>query len=154
MNHKIALHADRVVRHTSEGANERIRRRTEAQIAYAAQQGPEYIEQRLQELDREWDIERCLETGAASISLVGMALGTTVDRKWFLLPAAVAGFLLQHALQGWCPPLPVLRRLGVRTADEINRERYALKVLRGDFAEVASTDATRSVTEVISATRH
>jgi hypothetical protein len=51
------------------------------------------------------------------------------------LPVVVAGFLLQHALQGWCPPLPVLRRLGVRTADEINQERYALKALRGDFAQ-------------------
>lgn len=154
MSSKIASTADRVVRHTGEGANERIRRRTEAQIAYAAQQGPQYIDQRLQELDREWDIERYLETGAASLSLLGMALGATVNRKWFLLPAAVAGFLMQHALQGWCPPLPALRRLGVRTADEINRERYALKALRGDFAEVASTDANRSVTQVISATRH
>jgi hypothetical protein len=40
---------------------------------------------------------------------------------------------LQHAVQGWCPPIPVLRRFGFRTADEINRERYALKALRGDF---------------------
>jgi hypothetical protein len=39
-------------------------------------------------------------------------------------------------LQGWCPPLPILRSLGVRTADEINEERYALKALRGDFADV------------------
>jgi hypothetical protein len=45
------------------------------------------------------------------------------------------GFLLQHAVQGWCPPLPLLRRLGVRTADEINEERYALKALRGDFVD-------------------
>ncbi|AKJ32172.1 hypothetical protein [Caldimonas brevitalea] len=139
---------------SSENADERIRRNTEAQIAYAAQRGPEYIEYRLRELDREWDLERCLETGAASFSLVGMALGLTVNRKWLLVPAAVAGFLLQHTLQGWCPPLPVLRRLGIRSADEINRERYALKVLRGDFAEVASTDVTHSVEEVIHATRH
>lgn len=34
--------------------------------------------------------------------------------------------LLQHGLQGWCPPLPVLRRLGVRTRGEIDREKYAL----------------------------
>jgi len=42
----------------------------------------------------------------------------------------VAAFLLQHAVQGWCPPLPVFRRLGVRTADEINDERVALKAVR------------------------
>lgn len=52
------------------------------------------------------------------------------------MPAVVAGFLLQHALQGWCPPLPVFRRLGFRTQAEIERERYALKALRGDFDKV------------------
>jgi len=35
---------------------------------------------------------------------------------------------LQHGLQGWCPPLPLLRRLGIRTRGEIDREKYALKV--------------------------
>ncbi len=49
------------------------------------------------------------------------------------LPAIVTGFLFQHAIQGWCPPLPVLRRRGFRTAEEINQERYALKALGGDF---------------------
>jgi len=45
----------------------------------------------------------------------------------------VFGFFFQHATQGWCPPIPVFRRMGVRTRREINRERYALKALRGDF---------------------
>ncbi|MGZ8260730.1 MAG: hypothetical protein ACXWUL_09285 [Caldimonas sp.] len=85
-------------------------------------------------MKREWDIERCLETGASSLTIIGSALGVAVDRKWFLLPMGVAAFLLQHALQGWCPPLPVFRRLGVRTAEEINEERYALKALKGDFS--------------------
>jgi hypothetical protein len=49
------------------------------------------------------------------------------------LPALVSGFLFQHAVQGWCPPVPVLRRLGFRTAYEIEEERRALKALRGDF---------------------
>ena len=80
-------------------------------------------------------------------------LGVFRDRRWFLLPGAVAGFLLQHAVQGWCPPLPVLRRLGVRTADEINQERFALKALRGDFATGAgSIGATAD--EVLQAVRH
>jgi len=32
------------------------------------------------------------------------------------------------------PPVPLLRRLGVRTASEIEAERYALKAVRGDFS--------------------
>ncbi len=48
----------------------------------------------------------------------------------------VGGFLLQHAVQGWCPPLPVFRQMGVRTQTEIDEKRAALKALRGDFQNV------------------
>lgn len=123
----------RVPSHTAAHINEEIRRNTEQSIARCAAEGPAAINQRLVELDHEWDIERTLEANAATIGLVGLTLGATVDRRWFLLPAAVATFLLQHALQGWCPPLPVFRRLGIRTRSEIDIERYALKALRGDF---------------------
>jgi hypothetical protein len=123
---------ERVPAHTSEQVNERIRRQTVANIAHFREH-PEAIQRRLEELDREWDIERMLETNAASVSLIGLALGTFVDRRFYLVPALVAGFLLQHAVQGWCPPLPVLRRMGFRTSYEIDEERYSLKALRGDF---------------------
>jgi hypothetical protein len=127
----------RVTQHTAAWVNEQIRRETEERVAKYAAQGSEAIDRRLAELDREWDVERTLETNAAAASLVGLTLGATVDRKWFFLPAVVAGFLLQHAVQGWCPPLPVFRRLGFRTAPEIDYERYALKSLRGDFRHLA-----------------
>lgn len=145
----------RVTDHTDAYVNETIRLRTEMKIVKALAAGPYGIDQRLAELDREWDIERTLEANAASISLVGCALGAFVSRKFFVLPAVVAGFLLQHALQGWCPPLPVLRRLGMRTQTEIEQERYALKLLRGDFKEVASPDRNigPSQAEVLQALR-
>ena len=138
--------ADLVRDNTSPEVARRIQAQTEASVAACARGGPAAIEQRLGELEREWDVERWLETGAASLSLFGMAMGSTVNRKWFLLPAAVGAFLLQHTLQGWCPPLPLLRRLGVRTADEINQERFALKALRGDFARVPTAEAPTDLT--------
>ncbi len=49
------------------------------------------------------------------------------------MPLLVSGFLFQHAIEGWCPPVPILRRLGFRTSYEIDEERQALKALRGDF---------------------
>ena len=88
------------------------------------------IEQQLRELESEWDIERLLETNAATLSLAGLALGATVNRKFYILPAIMCGFLLQHGLQGWCPPVEILRRLGFRTTEEIDGERYALKLIR------------------------
>jgi hypothetical protein len=53
-------------------------------------------------------------------------MGAVVGRRWLWVPATVLGFLLLHATQGWCPPLPVLRAKGVRTRGEIERERIAL----------------------------
>jgi hypothetical protein len=67
------------------------------------------------------------------VAFTGVVLGAAVDRRWLALPALVTAFLFQHAVQGWCPPIPVLRRLGFRTMREIDTERYALKALRGDF---------------------
>ncbi|MEO8411683.1 MAG: hypothetical protein ABI478_14040, partial [Propionivibrio sp.] len=111
--------ANRVPRHTARHINERIHYRTQLRLARIGQEGQAAVEWRLAELEREWDIERTLEANAASLSLLGCVLGAAVDRRWFALPAVVCGFLLQHALQGWCPPLPILRRLGVRTMSEI-----------------------------------
>lgn len=93
---------------------------------------PAAIEQRLRELEQEWDIERALQANAATVDLIGLALGAAVHAAWFLLPTAVAAFLLQPALQGWCPPASLCRRLGFRTMREIDEERFALKILRGD----------------------
>lgn len=131
----------RVPAHTDSATNALIRRQTEDNIARYRNAGPAAIERRLHELDAEWDIERTFEANAATASLIGLTLGATVDRRWYLFPAVVAGFLLQHALQGWCPPLPVFRRLGVRTSYEIDYERYALKALRGDSSH---SDAGKS----------
>lgn len=126
----------RVSEMTSKAVNEAIGQRTTENVSRYASAGPEAIERRLVELDQEWDIERVLEANAAGITLAAIALGVIKSRKWFIMPGVVAAFLLQHAIQGWCPPLPLLRRLGFRTETEINRERCALKALRGDFCEV------------------
>jgi hypothetical protein len=130
------LSTSRVPANTAEDINEKIRRNMEENVAYYALAGREAIERRVQELDREWDIERVLEANAAGVSLLGFTFGATRSRLWYLLPALVSGFLLQHAIQGWCPPLELFRRLGFRTRAEIDQERYALKVLRGDFGDL------------------
>jgi hypothetical protein len=127
--------AKRVSAHTSDDVNRRLKREFVRRLAYFAAHLDE-IEARLDELDREWDIERAIETNASALAFVGIALGATGDRRWLLLPAAVTAFLFQHAIQGWCPPVPILRRLGFRTVSEIDHERYALKAIRGDFADV------------------
>lgn len=105
-------------------------------IRLYAGQPREVLDRRLAELNREWDIERILQANASTLALTGVVLALTGRRRALLLSAAVLGFLLQHAIRGWCPPVPLLRRRGVRTQREIERERYALKALRGDFDQL------------------
>lgn len=126
----------RVPEHTAEHVNERIRHRMEERIARVAAAGPGAVAGRLRELDEEWDIERTLEANAATLTAVGSALALFVDRRFAVVPLVVGSFLLQHAVQGWCPPLPVFRRMGVRMQAEIEQERYALKAIRGNFDQV------------------
>ncbi|MCW8157066.1 DUF2892 domain-containing protein [Stutzerimonas stutzeri] len=120
---------NRVPAHTDERVNQQIRMRTQRSVDYH-RQNPQLIERRLAELDKEWDIERTLEANAATLIVAGSALGLTASRRFLAIPLVVGGFLLQHALQGWCPPLPVFRRLGIRTAAEIQAERSALEEIR------------------------
>ena len=142
------------VSQTDEHIHEEICRRTEMNIAYYSAHTEE-IEDRLAELDAEWDVERVLEASAAGVSLLGFTLGRIRSRIWYLLPPVVAGFLFQHAIQGWCPALPLVRRMGVRTAREIETERHALKLLRGDFGEVVQTESGQrpNASEVMEAVR-
>lgn len=124
---------ERVPLQTNQEVNAALRRRTQENADRVIAAGPAAIAIRLGDLDREWDIERLVETNAGSAVVVGCVLGATVDRKWFALPAIVGVFLVQHALQGWCPPLPVFRRLGVRTVDEIESERKLLRHSLGEY---------------------
>jgi seryl-tRNA synthetase len=128
---------ERVPAHTAESVNERIRQETQQRVRKFAAQ-PAGIAARLKELDEEWDIERAIEMNASALAFIGTALGFFVHPYWLLLPALVTAFLFQHAVQGWCPPVPVLRRMGFRTVYEIEQERQALKALRGDYAQVAA----------------
>jgi hypothetical protein len=131
---------DRVARHTPKSINEMIRRKTDMNVARYSRATAQAIEERLAELDQEWNVERALAANAGAVGLAGLGMGAFLDRRFYVLPALVAGFLLQQALQGWCPPLTLLRRLGFRTQSEIEQERYALKALRGDFG-----DSTRAM---------
>lgn len=118
--------ADRVRRSTASEINSRIDRQTDDNIQRFRSRSENEIRERIEELDREWDVERMLEVNASTLALSGLVLGLTVSRKWFLLPGIVLPFLLQHGIQGWCPPLSILRRQGVRTRGEIDREKFAL----------------------------
>ena len=127
-----------VLRNTSDESRRRIKREIETSVRFYARR-LEQIDQRLAEIQSAWDIERTLEANAATLMLLGLTVGR-LFRGMRLLPMVTTVFLAQHAFQGWCPPLPVFRRMGIRTVQEQEQERYALKALRGDFAELGASE--------------
>ncbi|GAA3615646.1 DUF2892 domain-containing protein [Streptomyces chitinivorans] len=129
---------DRVREHTATSVQRDIDERIVVRVRrYAegadSEEGRAAIAARIDELEREPDVEQLLESNAALLAFSGTVLAGLHHRRWLWLPGIVTAFLLQHAIQGWCPPIAVMRRLGVRTRKEIDIERYALKALRGDF---------------------
>jgi len=147
---------DQVRAKTTPASLKKIDRSIEEKVLYYSTQSKERISQRISQLEREWDIERWLETNASSLALLGLVLGLTKSRKYLLVTGGVLSFLLIHAIEGWCPPVPLLRKFGIRTRSEIDREKFALKVLRGDFQDVSrNPDAFKDhpASEVISAVK-
>jgi hypothetical protein len=132
---------DRARRHTARSVLQRIDQDTLDHLMDVAAH-PEIASRRLNELDAEWDLDRTLEVQAAGVGLAGLALGVFVRPAFLAIPATVGAGLLLFAITGFDPMLPVLRRLGIRSAREIERERYAVKALRGDFdpAETSIAD--------------
>jgi hypothetical protein len=132
-----SLHApvtDRVRANTWLPVNDRLD--VEAQLRMrdaAASSSTDELTRRITELDYEWNFDRTVETEASLLGLLGLALGIAVDKRLLVLPAFVSTMLVLHATHGWYPLLPLFRRVGVRTQDEIDRERYGLKAIRGDF---------------------
>lgn len=114
---------------TDDGINNEIERKTAHNINKYDRKTEEEIGRRIKELNYEWDTERVLELNFASIVLISSLLGLLGNKKWMALSGITSVFMIQHSLQGWCPPLPIIRRIGIRTAEEITKEKDALRKL-------------------------
>lgn len=115
-----------------------IRNLTISKLNKAKNSSKTVLSQKIKQLNCEWDTERVVEVHAASLILLSAFMGVKGGRFWFCLTSIVGIFLLNHGLYGWCPSLPVIRKMGIRTAEEINIEKTVLKMLRGDFANIGT----------------
>lgn len=90
------------------------------------------IERRLRELDEEWDLESVLEAQASLVASLGTVVGAVVNRRLPSVPMSWSAALVRLAANR-LPLATVLRRMGLRTSREIEIERLALRLLRGDL---------------------
>jgi hypothetical protein len=109
--------------------------KTKENIKKYVDQGKDAIDNRINELDGSWDAERALQLNIALLVL-GSFLLYNNNKRWLILSVIVAVFLAQNAVQGTCAPLKFLKIFGMRSRKEIDREKFALKALRGDFDNI------------------
>jgi hypothetical protein len=113
-NYSELVRGDKVRAKTPPEINQAIDIETAAIIRFYAGKTDYEITKRIEELEKEWDIGRIVEVRAATVSLVGVILGLKRSKRWLILPIIASTFLLQYAIQGWCPPVSLLRRFGFR----------------------------------------
>ena len=109
---------------------------TKENIRRYVDQGEDAIDRRIRELDNKWDMEKTLRFNISVLALAGVLFGTYKKKRWSVLSVAITAFLAQHLLSKYCPSIPLLKKLGLQTHREIEREKYALKALRGDFKSI------------------
>src|SRR5437016_598430 len=68
----------------------------EQRLACLADAGPQAIEDRLAELDREWTAGRMTKATIGVMLVVGLALTALLNPWWLILPAVGGVFLLQY----------------------------------------------------------
>jgi hypothetical protein len=142
-NYSELVRGDKVRANTPPEINQAIDIEIAAMVRFYANKTDYEIDKRIEELDKEWDIGRIIEIRASTVSLIGIILGLKRSKTWLILPTIASACLIQYAVQGWCPPVYILRRFGFRTRQEIDLEKYVLKALRGDFDAISSQDNLR-----------
>jgi hypothetical protein len=96
---------------------------------------PDEIHARLQELDASRDLESYVEMVGGGLAIAGALLASR-DRRMWLVPAVAGALVVAHALPMRDPLTSLLRYFGIWSRQEIEREKHALKALRGDYRRV------------------
>lgn len=122
--------SERVEANSSRYINQKIQDSIKTNLDKYSRAGNVAIERRLQKLDREWTTERAIEVEAPLMISLGSGLTYFFGRKFLPLPIFSASMLLLHGIRGWYPLLPLFRRLGLRSQNEILDERKGLLELK------------------------
>jgi hypothetical protein len=110
----------------------------ECRLKAVIEGGKVAINERIDELYSEWTAGRAAKVTIGIMVVVGLVAGFTVSPWWFLLPIVSGALLVQYAFSSTSFAGALFRRMGFRYGSEIEEELIALRVLRGDFASLAT----------------
>jgi hypothetical protein len=108
----------------------------ESRLKHLIDAGPAAIDQRLRQLDREWSVGRVTKVSAAVLIALGLFLALWLNPWWAILAGLTCLALLQYLVAPTSVLGETVRRLGFRPGSEIEQERLALRLLRGDFSHL------------------
>lgn len=107
---------------------------TEQRLHRLAECGPSAIDERLSDIEQEWSAGRAAKVAIGIAVLIGMGLGLSLGGWWYSVPVIGGLLLLQYLFSRTSWLGKVFHESGMRSGQEIDQERFALKALRGDFA--------------------
>src|SRR5665811_1902220 len=87
-------------------------------------------------LEREWTAGRMTKACIGLSIVLGLGLTALFNPWWLILPAFGGVFLLQYFFSRTSWLVLVFREMGFRSGFEVDQEKIALKILRGDFRHV------------------
>lgn len=108
----------------------------EQRLACLADAGLPAIQDRIVRLDREWTAGRMTKCAIGILIIAGFALTAVFGPWWLILPAVGGAFLLQYLFSRTSWLGKAFHELGYRTSLELDQEKTALKILRGDFRDL------------------
>ena len=120
----------------------------EQRLACLADAGPQAINERLAQLDREWSAGRVTKALIGAMIVVGFALTALLNPWWLVLPALGGVFLLQYFFGRTSWLGATFREVGFRSGQEIDQERFALRALRGDFKNLPTVHEIESKDDI------
>lgn len=101
------------------------------------------LDERLRALDEEPDLETVTSMALAGAGILGLVFGFLGSRVWRMFAWLSLPLLFAHARGGLKAPGDFLKTLGLRSRREIQEERFALKILRGDFKDAEGKGADK-----------
>ena len=109
-------------------------------VAAIVTDGPEAINRRLCELEKEWTSGRLVKAIAAGMILISLVLTAAFNPWWLILTGVAALILTQYWFfrTSWLAQL--FTHWGFRSGAQIEDERLVLRVIRGDFRHLPTLE--------------
>lgn len=105
-------------------------------LACLADAGPQAIDERLCEIEREWSAGRMTKAVLGLLILLGITMTALLGPWCLILPVVCGLFLMQYVFGRGSWLATLCHQIGFRTGAEIDHEKFALKALRGDFRDL------------------